>query len=61
MAQKGICGYVANTHQGLISTNLDNDNKYNTDVDDPMGNGTATDLLTVPILCKNELSDGGAS
>jgi len=29
MAQKGICGYVANTHLSLISVDLENDNKYN--------------------------------
>lgn len=61
MAQKGICGYVANTHQSLISSNLSNDNKYNSDVDDPNGNGTTTDLLTCPVLTKTELTDGGES
>jgi hypothetical protein len=58
MAQKGICGYVANTHQSLISSDLADDNKYNPEVDDFQGNGTAVDILTSPVLCSDELEEG---
>ena len=54
MAQKGICGYVANTHQSRITSNVEEENKFNADVDDPKGEGKTTDLLTCPVRCIEE-------
>ena len=47
-AQKGICGYVANTGLYLITDNVEEDTRFNHDIDDPQGENTRF-LLTAPL------------
>lgn len=53
-SQKGIVGYVANTFSSLISGKVQDDTRFNPEVDDPAGGGSTKYLITAPVECKDE-------
>ncbi len=57
---KGFAGYVAFSAQTLFVDSVDEDNRYNKEVDDPLGKSKAHQIIAVPIFCSSDRFDNSA-